>query len=384
MGAGAIGGASVFSDVCLRYTGVGMADSIAAVVLAGVHDWGACPLHQAIVRPLVPVANKPVIHYGLLALQQAGARRAVVCTNAPTSQLAGVLGPKPISRLHVEYQNERMPRGPAGCVLDAMTCGIDATDVIVVAEAAVVPHFDVWAMVRVHVAARASLTIATRTASPAVSDDDSQIPVGIYCFSRDALEHVRPKGFEDIKEGLVPRLHAAGKRVDVYPIAGLAPRLSGVGSYFALNEWAIGQTLRGVWETPGYAMDGTALIHIDARVHRAARLLGPVMIGSGVVIEQDALIVGPASIDRNCVVREGAVISRSILWEAAQVDAWSHVDRCIITQNARVQAHTQQFNSVCLSQAHGPVNRMQSAVHRASDEPVPPPTHKSTKTRSPF
>jgi hypothetical protein len=36
-------------------------DRVEGIVLAGVHQWGDCPLEQAVPRPLVPIGHSPLI-----------------------------------------------------------------------------------------------------------------------------------------------------------------------------------------------------------------------------------------------------------------------------------------------------------------------------------
>ncbi len=327
-----------------------MSFDVAAVVLAGVHDWGACPLNQAVVRPLAPIANRPVVEYALGALASIGVQHAVICANGHGRIMQDALDTVETGIMSLSFRDDGMPRGPAGCVKDAAAT-VSAADIIVI-EASVIPYFDLADMLRCHRESRASLTIATRR--DLLGGEQSQYPVGVYVFSRAAIQHIPDSGFEDIKEATVPKLHAAGLRTNAHSIDGAAPRLSGIGSYFALNEWVLKLMQNGSWKPEDYQMRGDALVHIDAHVDETARCLGPVMIGPGSIIREQAIIVGPTAIDRDCIVGDGAVVSRSALWTDSVVGAKAHVDRCVVASGARVGAGDEHFNAIHLPAKTGP------------------------------
>lgn len=322
-----------------------MNTSPCAVVLAGVHDWGACVLNKAVVRPLAPIANRPVVQHVLSALARAGVDRTVVCANGHATEMRLALGDDPVPGMQISYRDESMPRGPAGCAKDA-AAELGDGDVVVV-EATLVPHFDIERLLSAHRDTGAALTIATQ---PTRADEDQALePVGMYVFSPEVFSSISNSGFQDIKEGIIPKLHAAGARIDIFPIDGVAPRLFGIASYFSLNGWALKQATTSGWELDGYVLEGSAMVHVDARVDQGVRLLGPVLVGPGAVLRGNALVVGPTSVDRNCIIGERAVVSRSALWAGSVVGAGAQLDRCLLARGARVGTNGTHFNSVCLA-----------------------------------
>lgn len=322
-----------------------MTDSPAAVVLAGVHDWGSCLLNKAIVRPLAPLANRAVVAHVLDALKRAGVQRVAICCNGHAQEMRAALGGNTIAGMHIVYRDESMPRGPAGCIKDA-AAELGANE-FVVAEATVVPNFDIAELIRSHRESKACLTIATK--HTLVGNERTHEPVGVYVCSRQVMSYINDSGFQDLKEGVVPKLHAAGLRVDVHAIDGVAPRLFGIGSYFAVNEWAAKRACAGDWEMDGYAIEGNALIHIDARIHRSVRLLGPVIVGPRSELREGAIVVGPSTIAADCVVGAGAAISRSALWAEAVVGDRAHVDRSVVAHGARIEHDTTHYSTVSLA-----------------------------------
>ncbi len=323
-----------------------MQRDLSAVVLAGVHDWGACVLNQAILRPLAPIANRPMIEHVLAALARTGVTRVVICANGQGGPLCDALGTYSIGGMHLSYLDDTMPRGPAGCIKDA-AAGLGESDIIAM-EASALPYFDLDTLVDRHRRSNAALTIAASRST--TTDQNTYAPIGTYLVSAKALRCVPERGFFDIKEGLVPKLHQAGQRVDVCTVDGMAPHLQGMSSYFALNDWAVQLAEDGGWGLDGYAREGDAIIHIDARIDVSVRLLGPVIIGPAAALKRDAIVVGPASIDREAVIGAHAVVSRSAVWTGARVADHAQIDRCVVTCGARVAERTELFNAVCMTQ----------------------------------
>lgn len=321
-----------------------MSDNTVAVILAGVHDWGACPLNRACIKPLVPIANRPMMELVLLHLRDAGVSQAIICSNSLSASIRESIGDGSHLDMQVSYRDDTMPRGPAGCVKDA-TDEID-TDEVIVVESSIIPLFDLKEMIAAHRGGRAQLTVAAKTAT---GSDEVHSPAGVFVFSKSALDHVGPNGFQDIKESLIPALHRAGERVDLHRIKGQAPRLTGIASYFALNDWALKRASIGAWEADGYYAEGSAMVHVSAKVSCTAKMIGPVMIGPNVIVEDHAIIVGPTSVGECCTVGIGAVVSRSSLWARSVVEDGAQVDRSLVAEDAVVSCADRQFRVVYIA-----------------------------------
>jgi NDP-sugar pyrophosphorylase family protein len=336
-----------------------MGDYPTAIVLAGVHDWGACVLNRAVVRPLAPIANRPIVDHVLSWLARAGVRRAVVCTNGHASEMRRVIGQGASRQIEIEYRDETMPRGPAGCVRDAL--GESPEGDCIVAEACLASQFSLSDMLRAHQESGAAMTMAGYRAGD--GDEDVYSPVGVYVVSPSVAEHIPDRGFSDLKEHLIPKLYGSGLRIDLHRIDGVAHRLDGIGTYFSVNEWAIGQATMGAWDLDGYSLSGQAMIHVDAVVSESARLIGPVLVGSSSVIGDDVIVVGPASIASDCVVGDRAVVSRSAMWSGSVLSEDAHIDRCLLADHARVAVGSRQRSAVCVA-------RPDEAVGHSNDQPI--------------
>ncbi|HEY3243343.1 MAG TPA: NDP-sugar synthase [Phycisphaerae bacterium] len=327
----------------------GRAAGVEGVVLAGVHAWGHGILERVIARPLVPVANRPLIWHILTWLRDAGVGQSSVCANSDTAALHRSLRDGGALHINLGYYEDIMPRGPAGCARDA-TQGSDA-ELFVVVDGTILPRIDLPGLLDAHRNSGAALTLVAANCGAA------QEPLGIYVFSRTTMQQIPASGYQDIKEGLIPRLYHQGAPVRVFTVPPRSvPRVSNEASYLAVNIRAVRDLVADSGTAGEYVASGSARVHPSARIADNARLLGPVVIGAGCVIEGDALIIGPAVVGPSCHIGPGAIISRSVLWSGCVLEAEAFLDHSILIDDARVAAGVTLRNCV-----HAPRGRVRAA-----------------------
>lgn len=318
------------------------------VVLAGVHSWGECVLESALCRPLFPVAGLPLVSHTLAWLRDGGVKKANICANSETASLYRCLKDGSDHNIILHYYEDRMPRGPAGCIRDAV---IDSSaDLLVVVEGTMIPRVDLPDLVASHRKSAAALTVVVSETDAAQENGPRLEPVGIYVFSRDVLAHIPDSGYQDIKETLIPRLYAQGEQVATYRVeANAAPRVVNAASYMAVSKWAVEHLAASDQTPPGYVRIREAIIHESARLHASARFVGPVLIGPHTRIDEDALIIGPCTIGADCHIGQQAVVSRSILWSSCNIGAGAILDHCILTDAAKIENELVMRETVCMA-----------------------------------
>jgi len=314
------------------------------VVLAGVHDWGGCALGSASPRPLAPIANRPLIDYVLDWLRSHGISEICVCANSDTRYLRSHLGRR-AEYAQVEFYEDVMPRGPAGCARDAW-CGSDCDRMLLV-DGTIVPQVDLDRMLQCHhrTAAIASVAVSRHELADGRSET-ILVPEGVYAFDARVREFIPPRGHCDIKESLLPTLHARGERTMAFETEVGSPRVSDTRTYAEANDWAVEHLCAQPTPPAGFRRVDEALLHESSRIERGARLIGPALIGPDCVIGRDVAIVGPVSLGAQVHVGAEAVVCRSAVWDRCQIGMRARVDRCVVTHGARVRPAAQLRGSV--------------------------------------
>lgn len=320
--------------------------NVGGVVLAGVHQWGGCALDQACPRPLLPIANRPIVTYSIDWLRKSGIRDLSVCANSHTRMIRKHLQGHPWDEMTIDYYEDTMPRGPAGCVKDAWLNG--EIQAMVVMDGTTVPRCDLWDLMAAHEASEAVLTVVVASGqSPGRTHQEVLVPTGIYVFSKNALDYVSATGYQDIKEKLIPRLYAAEQPVVAYRSELPVPRVSGVDSYLAVSDWTLRMLLEHSQPPAEYRRIGEAWVHRSTKVGGSAELIGPILIGPGGILGEGVTIVGPTSLGSRVVVGDRAVICRSSIWNRSSVGAQSLLDRCVLAHRVEVQPEASLRGKVC-------------------------------------
>ena len=315
-------------------------------MLAGSYYAGKSAFEQWLRGPLLPVAQLPIVCYPLAWLRDGGVTVAAVCANSSTPGVARALGDGGALGMTLRYVTEADPRGPAGCARDAAMAA-PVAETFVVVEGAMIPSLDLVALLAAHARSGAAATTVVEVdrRRNAVGARRPTTPGGIYVFARRVLEAVPAAGFQDIKQGLLERLYAAGERVHLHEVQGISPRVLDYRSYAAVSGWLIGLAATRP-EFRDYRPIAEGLRHPSAVVDPAATVIGPVLLGPGARIAAGAVIVGPASIGADSQVGPDALVARSSVWERCRVGAGAVVDGALLAHGVAVAAEEQLMGAV--------------------------------------
>ncbi len=126
--------------------------------------------------------------------------------------------------------------------------------------------------------------------------------------------------FRSLRE-LRSKLAARGAMSRDVPLVSDVIDLGNEGHYLALHELALTESL--VEATPrGFRrVDDETLIGPGCEVAVSARLVPPVVLQGGAVVEEGATIIGPALIGRGARVERGAVVAQAVVLPASTVPA---------------------------------------------------------------
>ncbi len=323
-------------------------ERLSAVVLVGAYEWGKSAFDRLMPRPLLPVAQTPVICYVIDWLAQSGVRTATVCYNDKTSGVRALLGDGSRYSLCLDYVHDATPRGPAGCVRDAGER--TSAETLLVIDGTTLPSVQLQDVLETHATSGAALTVVAHQAGFAQSRPwDPLLPGGIYLLDRRVCGFVLPRGYQDIKEGLIPCLHRAGERIVTHLAPGMTPQILNAGTYLSVNHWMIERLLERRDAPTGRPGRSEVMAHATARIAGNARIVGPVLVGPSASVGSAATIVGPAAIGAGCSVDPGAVVSRSVTWSRCRVGCGALVDNSILADDAVVLEGQSVFGTLMAS-----------------------------------
>lgn len=330
------------------------------IVLAGTFPWANSAFDRLSPRPLVPIAQRPLITYSLSWLQAAGIQGAVVCGNRSVRALQAKVAREFPAQLDVTYLEDRMPRGAAGCIRDAALT--QHSDTFIVIDGASLPTVDLHALLAAHNQSGAAITVVVHHESRGQGLPPLQVPAGIYVVDRTALETVAAHGFVDLKEHLIPSLARAGQRIATFAAQAAVPRVLNAETYLAANEFATHVLLAGDDWPDGYQRHGDALIHRNATIGVDVTIAGPVMVAEGSTIGAGAVLIGPTSIGRDVAIGAGAVVARSAVWRRSRIMSGATVDRSIVADDGLVARDQRAYRAVVSGHSRGFTGRLAHEV----------------------
>ena len=321
--------------------------SIAGIVLAGTYPWQPSAFTSVFPRPLLPIAQRPLMSYAVSWLHDAGIRDVAVCGRGETQTLRAHISPQLPGDMRVSWHEDLTPRGTAGAIRDATNTS-DA-ELFVVVEGTAIPTVSLSQLLEAHDAAGAAITVAVHDDRRASGVTGHHVSTGIYVVNRAALDHVPALGFCDLKESLIPQLYRAGLKVGAHQVTEPAARVMDTQTYLAVDGWMIERLAAGPVPPPQYERIGLALVHRLACVAADAVLVGAVMVGPSARIESGAMVVGPCSIGRDATLEHGVIVSRSAVWRRSLIGERAVVDRTIVCDDAVVEADSENYRSVLVA-----------------------------------
>ena len=304
-----------------------------AVILLGGRDFGRCPIATERPRALWPLVEKSVLEYQVAHLAPLGVTHVVICAGADTPVPREAIAAS-VDGVSFEFVTDRMPRGSAGCIRDAVENIQDGPVLVIEGGVFWIPNSrDV---IDLHRASGARLTLFTLRRSGDASQAQS---AGVYVCEPSALEAVPDDGYWDLKEQFIPGLLRSGAEVRAVPVDGEIVTGRGVESYlvlvdralsspqrFGLNLGGLAEREKGIWVAGG----------VD--IAADARLSGPVVILEGASVANEVVVTGPAVIGRGCRIEDRAIVDASVLWDFAVVGRGACVAECLVGDGAVVKA----------------------------------------------
>lgn len=307
-------------------------DHLKAVILVGSRDFGRCPVASRLNRALWPVLGKPALQVLLDELAAQGLKRIVVsCKDQSEFIRESIHWDEAL--LDVTFQEETLPRGPAGCIRDAFDPG---DQLLLVLPANIVNPLNVQQLLDLHYQQQGDMTVflSPKTSPEETHAEDSQV----YICSPAVLNGIPETGFFDLKEGLIPALVKNGQTI----ASAHLPVQS--GHYRSWHEYTMHVKQRCARQHAGKSHDFSVFdknpeVRIGSNVYisEKAQFFGPVVIGSNSTVTGNTMVFGPTVIGEDVTIGPGCVIEESVVWDKAVIGDQSRIRYSLIDSAKTVQ-----------------------------------------------
>ncbi len=327
-----------------------------AVILAGGEGTRLRPLTLLIPKPVVPIADRPLLQHQLDLLATVGVRELVFSVAYQPERVQRVFGDGSGLGRTIHYAVEENPLGTGGAVRNALPF---LDEVTVVFNGDILTDVDLPAVVGLHRRSGASATLVlTPVPDPAAfglvetepsgrvkrfleKPDPSQITTdqvnaGIYVLSTAALSLIPPAINHSIERGFFPALIARGELVMAHVHRGYWIDIGTPEKYLQVHR----DILAGRFPVAlaGRAARG-GVVDATARLDPEASCQGPFYIGPGCSVAAGASIGKGSVLVSNVRLAAGAQVLDSVLWDGVCVEAYARVEGALLGTSVRVGAN---------------------------------------------
>lgn len=326
-----------------------------AMVMAAGAGTRLRPLTFAVPKPMVPVANRPVIEYTLENLRRHGIRDVVLNLHSHPGLIRDHLKDGSAWGLKIQYSVEPELLGTAGGVKKMESFLKGGTFLVMSGDG--LTDVNLTELLDFHRSRRSAATMGLKpldtrfdygitmtdprgritrfVEKPRWSDVFSnQVNTGIYVFEPSILSRI-PKGrLYDFGNELWPALLKERLPIHGYVLKEYWCDVGNLQEYRRAQQdvldGKVGIQLHGRPLRPGVWVDEGAVIE------PGARLEAPCLIGKKSFIGRNAVIGAYTVIGDRARIGRGCVLQNCILWNDVRVERKVRLENCVIGHHARV------------------------------------------------
>ena len=334
-----------------------MASELKGLVLSGGAGTRLRPITHTSAKQLVPVANKPVLFYGLEALREAGITDVGIIVGDTRDEIEAAVGDGSRFGIDATFIPQSAPLGLAHAVLTAEEFLGDSPFVMYLGDnllrdgiSGLVGEFrgsSCDAMILLQhvpepqhygVAELENGRVVRLVEKPQEPKSDLAL-VGVYMFTPailDSAKAIRPSWRNELEiTDAIQHMVDRGLRVEPHVVTGWWKDTGQLEDMLEANRLVLDVMPHRVeGEVIESTIEGRVVLEPGARLVRSA-VRGPAIIGDGAVIE-DAYIGPYTAISAGCTVRR-AEVEHSILLEGSRVeDLDARVEGSLVGRHAAI------------------------------------------------
>lgn len=325
-----------------------------AVVLAGSPAAFQGVTLASYPKVFLPLANRPLLHYQARILAEVGVKRLIICVD---SGMAEVVAPRlstlPGSLAYLIRETSYGTGGSLQQIKDAIGAeafwviggdllpGTGLAEMLALhqqrREVATVGVFQVreapWEMERVECDEKRQVKAVHRL-HPFQEKRSTSRPAGLYLFQPEILNFIPASRHFDLKEQLFGGLYRNGTPAGIWELPECSRAITSIGDFLGANL----EVLKG--HLPFSDQGRLESIWLDARfqIDPSAKVINPVVFGSGCRTGNDVIILGPTAVGSRCELGSQVVINECVIMDNVHIGQGAYLHRCVVSEGARVPA----------------------------------------------
>jgi NDP-sugar pyrophosphorylase family protein len=305
-----------------------------AILLAGGKGTRLRPLTIHTPKPIVPIFERPFLHYQLDLLKQVPEIDEVILSlNYQPRRIEEIFGDGTAAGMSLRYVVEPAPLGTAGAVRYAGASVIKLhRERKAKATIVLTPVDNPSAYGLVETDTNGNILRFLEKPKPDEITCDT-INAGIYILEPETFDRIPKDTAWSIERSFFPSLIERQETFVAYVYRGYWIDIGTPEKYAQVHRDIMDGRFRAAPFVNGH---GTSWISPQARLEADVTLEGPCFVDEGSVVKSGARI-GPYSVvGRQCHIEEHAVVERSIVWANTRVSQEAIVRRAILGRQCHV------------------------------------------------
>jgi mannose-1-phosphate guanylyltransferase/phosphomannomutase len=302
-----------------------------AVIMAGGEGTRLRPLTSNAPKPMMPIANAPMMEHIVALLREHGFDDIVVTVAFMANHIRNYFGDGSELGVRMVYATEETPLGTAGSVLNARD---ELDERFLVISGDVLTDIDLGAIARFHTERGALATIGlTPVENPlefgiVITRDDGSIErflekptwgqvfsdtinTGIFVLEPEIFDYIESDRSVDFSSEVFPRLLEDGRPLYGAVVEGYWEDVGTLEAYVRAHKDVLDGRVEV--EIPGFEISDGVYLGEGADIHPDARIEGPVIIGDYCRVEGNARLGEYTVLGTNVRVRAGADLQRAVI-----------------------------------------------------------------------
>ncbi|HEX6235684.1 MAG TPA: sugar phosphate nucleotidyltransferase, partial [Acidimicrobiales bacterium] len=302
-----------------------------AVIMAGGEGTRLRPLTSNAPKPMMPIANAPMMEHIVKLLRRHGFDDIVVTVAFLANHIRNHFGDGSEFGVRMVYATEETPLGTAGSVLNARD---ELDERFLVISGDVVTDIDLGAIARLHEDRGALATIGlTPVDNPlefgiVITRDDGSIErflekpswgqvfsdtvnTGIFMLEPEIFDHIEADRPVDFSSEVFPRLLDEGSPLYGAVVEGYWEDVGTLDAYVRAHKDVLDGRVE--LEIPGFEISDGVFLGEGADIHPDARIDGPAIIGDYCRVEANTRLGEYTVLGTNVRVRTGADLQRAVV-----------------------------------------------------------------------
>jgi NDP-sugar pyrophosphorylase family protein len=334
-----------------------MASKNKAMVLAAGLGTRLRPLTDLISKPMIPIANKPVMEHIIELLVEHDFDEVVCNLHWYPEAIKDYFGDGSKYNIKITYSYEPELLGTAGGVKKVEAFFEGQTFLILSGDA--LTDIDLTELMDFHRKKGGICTLVlTEVDDPSqygvvIIDDESRItgfqekPLmgeaksslansGIYVFEPDIFNHIPYGSFYDFGRDLYPKLLKAGIAYYGYKHDRYWNDVGSLDQYQQGNFDALEGKVK--LNIPGMQINEGIWIGKNCRIEEDVVMIPPLVIGNNCTIKKGAKLYGPIIIGDNTIIDERAIMYRGIKWGSGYIGKDASLIGAIIGYDTKIKS----------------------------------------------